>query len=37
MAGVSSGLFDAKIFESLQQKIDEDAAVREVCTFKHAN
>ncbi|TKX23284.1 translin [Elsinoe australis] len=30
MAGVSSGLFDAKIFESLQQKIDEDAAVREV-------
>ncbi|KAG8627281.1 hypothetical protein KVT40_004764 [Elsinoe batatas] len=25
-----AGLFDAQIFESLQQKIDEDAAVREV-------
>ncbi|KAF4552681.1 Translin-like protein 2 [Elsinoe fawcettii] len=25
-----AGLFDAKIFESLQQKIDEDAAIREV-------
>ncbi|PNS20949.1 hypothetical protein CAC42_2880 [Sphaceloma murrayae] len=31
MAGASSALFDAKIFESLQQKIDEDAAtIREI-------